>query len=311
MGSVRFFKHVILAAIVLAIVTPTVFSIVYGLECGSLSRSVNTLKQELVQTKAAAGDNSGSVNEKEVSSSDLSDHLTWTDGLSYQELYPDLYTPQAEEAVYEKDVMYLTFDDGPSTECTAKILDVLKEYGIKATFFVVGRNNDTEEKRELLRRIVAEGHTLGIHSYSHDYTRIYTSVEAFLEDFNQVYKWVYETTGVKPEVFRFPGGSVNSYNADICREIISEMTRRGFQYFDWNMAAQDAVKGGISSGQVTENILDQAERVSRGVVLMHDSSNKETTVEALPGVIAGLMEQGFTFKPLTKEVQSIRFDYIK
>lgn len=304
-GSVRFFKHVILTSIVLAIIIPVVCSIVYSQKCRILLRDVSAFKQQLQQIKNSPGAN-GSASEKPVMPNSPQ---TWTEDLSYQLLYTELYVRKTQKNIHEKGVMYLTFDDGPSVECTGKVLDILAENGIKATFFVVGRNSDTEKKRQLLKRIVDEGHTIGIHSYSHDYKQIYASVEAFLEDFNKIYHWVYKTTGIKPEIFRFPGGSVNNYNANTRREIITEMTRRGFRYFDWNVAAMDAVENGISAEKIESNILDHAKNVTRGVVLMHDSTRMNSTVEALPSIIAGLKEQGFIFKPLTREVLPIKFEY--
>lgn len=128
--------------------------------------------------------------------------------------------------------VYLTFDDGPSAR-TDEILEILDKYGVKATFFVVGANEEGDLER--MQKIVAAGHTLAIHSYSHDYKKIYASVEAYLEDFNQMFCQIYEATGVKPQIFRFPGGSVNSYNVGIHQQLIAEMTRRGFVYFDWNV----------------------------------------------------------------------------
>lgn len=126
--------------------------------------------------------------------------------------------------------MYLTFDDGPSEENTAAVLDILQERGIQATFFVVGEN--VRSHPEIARRIVEEGHTIGIHCNEHDYDTVYESVEAYLADFQEAYDAVYEVTGVEVELFRFPGGSINAYNEDIYEEIIQEMTDRGFIYFD-------------------------------------------------------------------------------
>ena len=296
-GSVLFFKHLILAVMITLIVVPTIGCIVLLFRCRSLEKELQSIQEQI-----------SSLQEPETRTAAA---MTWTEGLSYQELYPDLYVdrPLGPE-LYESKTIYLTFDDGPSLECTAQILDILKEYDIKATFFVVGMNNATPEKTALLKRIAEEGHTLGIHSYCHDYNKIYSSTEAFLDDFYQVYQWVYESTGVKPEVFRFPGGSVNEYNMAICREIITEMNRRGFRYYDWNMAANDAVSGGISADRIVDNILDQSRNVVRGVVLMHDSHDKATTVEALPEIITGLQEQGFAFAPLTREVTPVTFKYI-
>ena len=192
-----------------------------------------------------------------------------------------------DQTFYNEKEIYLTFDDGPS-ESTGEILNILKQNNIKATFFVVTNNHDTPEMRSMLQRIVREGHTIGIHSYSHNYALIYSSVKAYLSDFYKVYQWVYDVTGVCPTIFRFPGGSINEYNGGVYREIITEMNRRGFTYYDWNMAAGDASEKPIQASTIEDTILSQAKSVMRGIVLMHDSSRKGTTVQALQGIIQGL-----------------------
>ena len=109
---------------------------------------------------------------------------------------------------------------------------------MKATFFVVG--GDTEKQRQWMRDIVEDGHTLGMHSYTHDYYKIYASVEAFLDDYYKLFTNIKEATGQTPTIFRFPGGSVNSYDYPVYREIVAEMLRRGFVFYDWNLSSGDA-----------------------------------------------------------------------
>ena len=158
---------------------------------------------------------------------------------------------------------------------------------------------------------VAAGHTLAIHSYSHDYKKIYASVEAYLEDFNQMFCQIYEATGVKPQIFRFPGGSVNSYNVGIHQQLIAEMTRRGFVYFGWNVANGDAVFSKIQpSSTLTANALKGVGTARRAIILMHDSSAKTTTVEALPAIIEGYLEAGYSFAALTPSTRSVTFSYL-
>ena len=203
--------------------------------------------------------------------------------------------------------VYLTFDDGPS-ERTIEILDVLKQRDIKATFFVVGSNLNSEQGQEILRRMADEGHTIGIHTDSHQYRSIYTSVEDYLNDFKKVYDKVYEITGVKPEIFRFPGGSVNGYNGDIYQELIAEMMRRGFSYYDWNVSSADAT-GSISADTITKNCLSGIHAYRRSIVLMHDSAAKKTTAQALPGLLDTLIAEGYEFAPLTRETLPVTFAY--
>lgn len=196
--------------------------------------------------------------------------------------------------------MYLTFDDGPSGENTGAVLDILKERDIKATFFVVGEN--VEKHPEMARRIVEEGHTIGIHCNRHEYETIYESVESYLADFQEAYEIVYETTGVETRLFRFPGGSINAYNKEVYKAIIEEMTDRGFVYFDWNASLEDAVKKAD-----TETLLKNAAQSTLGrkkvVMLAHDIVYQTTL--CLEELIDQFPE--YEMLPLTEEVKPIQF----
>ena len=224
----------------------------------------------------------------------------------YTELYPELYAPAWEgEQVDGGKMVYLTFDDGPSANTDA-ILAILDQYGIKATFFVVGRTGERDQQR--MRDIVAAGHTLAMHSWSHDYRKIYASVDAFLEDFDRLYRWIYEVTGTRPQVYRFPGGSLNGYDRGVYQEIVAEMTRRGFVYFDWNASAQDAT---VTPRPAADIAADCLKGVGRDlvVVLSHDSAARGTTVQALPAVIEGYQAAGYTFGALNPGVKPVIMGY--
>ena len=224
----------------------------------------------------------------------------------YTQLYPDFYAqPWEGERVEGGRVCCLTFDDGPSAN-TDRVLDILDRYGVKATFFVVGRTGAADQER--MKKIVAAGHSLAIHSWTHNYGKIYASVDAFLEDFHQLYQWIYDVTGTYPQVFRFPGGSLNSYNRGTYQEIIAEMTRRGFVYFDWNASAQDATVTPRPAGDIAADCLKGVGR-DLVVVLCHDSAARTTTVDALPAVIQGYQNAGYTFSALHPGVRPITFGY--
>lgn len=228
---------------------------------------------------------------------------------NYKDLYPDLYTERPEKQVILDKTVFLTFDDGPS-ERTPEILDILKKYNIKATFFVIG--NTSTFAKECMKRIVDEGHTIAMHTYTHDFRKIYANVESYLEDINKIYNLVRETTGVAPSIFRFAGGSKNGFNKNNYREIISEMTRRGFDYFDWNLCTGDAArKGLVPANECTNNVLKYSIKYNSAVVLMHDSKPKTTTVEALPKIIEGLKEQGFSFEKLSNKIYPADFSLVK
>lgn len=196
--------------------------------------------------------------------------------------------------------MYLTFDDGPSEENTAAVLDILKKHNIKATFFVVGEN--VRKHPEVARRIVEEGHTIGIHCNRHEYDVIYESVESYLADFEAAYEAVYEITGAEVKLFRFPGGSINAYNAEVYEEIIEEMTNRGFIYFDWNACLEDA-----GAKTTPEQLIKNARQSTLGrkkiVMLAHDIIYHTTL--CLDELIDSFPE--YKFEPLTEDVKPIQF----
>ena len=196
--------------------------------------------------------------------------------------------------------MYLTFDDGPSAENTSAVLDVLKARNIKATFFVVGEN--VRKHPDVAKRIAAEGHTIGIHCNRHDYKELYESRDSYLADFEEAYRAVLEVTGVKPVLYRFPGGSINGYNRKVYKEIIAEMDARGFVYFDWNASLDDALKKSRP-----QELIDNAMKTIMGrqqvVLLAHDMVH--STSLCLDGLIDQLPE--YRMEPLTPEVAPVRF----
>lgn len=219
--------------------------------------------------------------------------------------YPALYAQPADrESQAPGQTIYLTFDDGPSDR-TAEVLDILKENDIKATFFVTGQTG--EQAEEMMRRIVEEGHTIGVHTYTHKYREIYASVDAYLEDFNRIYQLVYEVTGVYPQIFRFPGGTINSFNKKTYRAIVAEMDRRGFVHYDWNAGNGDAEGIDYSVSELVRNALSRVGN-ERVIMLMHDSAPKTRTVQSLQPIIDGYRDAGYTFAPLTPEVKAITFD---
>ena len=221
--------------------------------------------------------------------------------------HPDLYVQpnEAAEPMPEKTV-YLTYDDGPSKN-TGKILDVLKKYNVKAAFFVIGKEDASSQ--ELYRRIVEEGHTLAIHTYSHQYREIYQSVESYLKDFEKAEHAVYQATGIHPAIFRFPGGSANSLvpSQKVHREIIQEMTRRGYVFYDWNVVSGDDTATVYPARTLADRVIDGAKKVKHPVVLFHDAPICVTTPEATEIVIQYFLEQGYEFAALSEQVQPIQF----
>lgn len=196
--------------------------------------------------------------------------------------------------------MYLTFDDGPSEENTRRVLDILRDRNIKATFFLVGEN--VRKHPEMARRIAAEGHTIGIHCDNHDYDALYESVDSYVADFEKARQTVYEVTGVETNLFRFPGGSINAYNKKVGQAIIDEMTKKGYTYYDWNASLGDAVKNPDPKKLLANGVETTLGR-KKVVLLAHDVVY--STGFCLEELLDSLPE--YEMKPLSEEVTPIRF----
>lgn len=195
--------------------------------------------------------------------------------------------------------IYLTFDDGPSPR-TPEVLKILRDNGVKATFFVT---HISGKSSHYMKDIVAEGHTIALHSYTHDYDKIYASEEAYFADLQQISDLVYSETGVRTNLIRFPGGSsniVSRFNPGIMTRLTQQVTDKGYVYFDWNVVSGDANRGGATAQQIINNCRKVSKKSDAVIVLMHDSAEKRTTVEALPEVIAYYKAAGCKFATITE-----------
>lgn len=202
--------------------------------------------------------------------------------------------------------VYLTFEDGPS-ENTAAILDTLNQYQVKATFFVVGKEDD--ESKALYKRIVDEGHTLGMHSYSNKYSTIYESREAFEADFKELQDYLYELTGVESSYYRFPGGSNNQISNVDMSEFIQYLNSQGVTYYDWNVSAGDATSMAYTSEDIVANVTENIVKYKTSVVLLHDADDKSATVDALGPLIEALQNMGAEILPIDEDttvIQSVK-----
>lgn len=188
-------------------------------------------------------------------------------------------------------ILYLTFDDGPSAR-TIEILDILDEYDVKATFFVVNGYSYNYLYAEEVRR----GHSIGLHSDTHEFDEIYSSTSAFFDDLETISDRVYEYTGVRTYLMRFAGGSSNTISANYSYGIMTKLTRmvedRGYVYFDWNGANNDATGETLTATQMYYAAMESMGE-DRIVMLMHDASYKYTTVQALPSIIEAYLDAGY------------------
>lgn len=191
--------------------------------------------------------------------------------------------------------VYLTFDDGPTKAVTPLILDLLKQYNIKATFFLLGQN--VKYNPDLVKREFEEGHYIANHGYTHTYSKVYSSVEATLEEYNLTQQAIRNALGNQSfdsKVFRFPGGSTGGKYHSIKKECKSYLLENGIAYLDWNALNEDAA-GKFTKEQLLENAIESIGTKKNAVILMHDSSDKILTYEMLPDLIKYLKENDYVF----------------
>lgn len=209
-------------------------------------------------------------------------------------------------------IAYLTFDDGPS-EYTPTLLGILQKENIKATFFITFVGHDSAQKRAWLSEEAADGETMGVHSWTHNYKKIYASAEAFRYDYATMRKIMIDTTGIVPQVCRFPGGTGNtvsitaSHGKVFMPTAVSIAESLGLKPFDWNAGGEDAELPYPTSAQFVRDILRDAKGKTRIVILMHDSHL--FSVQAVPELVSALRAQGYGFGVLTASTPSMREPY--
>lgn len=192
----------------------------------------------------------------------------------------------------EKKVVYMTFDDGPSV-LTDKVLDILKENDVHATFFLIG-NQINDRTEDTVKRIVNEGHQIGVHTYSHDASKIYASADAYYDDILKAEQAIIKRTGIVPLVYRFPYGSNNCYVMKYRKNVIKKLKNAGLNYCDWNVSGEDSI-GHPSVSKIIANVKSNYTRYNEPVVLLHDSGGNKATVSALPEIIKMYKEAGYEF----------------
>ena len=198
--------------------------------------------------------------------------------------------------------VYLTFDDGPSIY-TGQILDILKANDVKATFFVIGKD---ENYYDYYKRIVDEGHTLGMHSYTHQYQKLYASEESFADEIEELQTLLVNVTGVESHVFRFPGGSSNDVSQLPIENYIAYLNEHNINYYDWNALSGDAVDASLSPEQLVNNIMKDVRNNKDSIVLMHDLQNVHATVESLQMLIDTLKSEGYEILPIDENTPLIQ-----
>lgn len=291
-GEIQRSKRVSAGAVICTIAFPLIISLILVIRVAALQSQVEEVDGAVVAVQPENEQENGIYTTVSVEMSTRSETgIGWLD------------EKEQADQVWDKKI-YLTFDDGPSRN-TNRILDILKEYDVKATFFVVGKTD--EESVKAYQRIVSEGHTLAMHSYSHKYAEVYESEESFIRDLEELQEYLYQITGVWSRYYRFPGGSSNAVSRVDIQELIRYLDENDITYFDWNIASGDAVSDILSAETITRNCVSGIDRWPESMILMHDALEKSTTVEALPQIIEQIQGRGdAVFLPITDETVPIQ-----
>jgi peptidoglycan-N-acetylglucosamine deacetylase len=299
---VAIYKRIILIGLFSILLTPIVLCYVLFQEVKNLNQQLKSLQvvveeldMKISVDKQQAAEETLLLDKNTFSAVDINENES-------KELQVGNNSLEHTYAGYRK--VYLTFDDGPS-KYTDTILDILKEYKVKATFFVLGKTG--EENERLYKRIVDEGHTIGLHSYSHQYEEIYASLDGYQFDLLKLEKYIFQITGYHSKIVRFPGGSSNTVSDVPMQVFIDFLEKNDYTYFDWNVASGDAALKELSQEEIVKNVTENLTTMQQAVVLLHDAANRITTVEALPVIIEKVLELDRTvFLPITEDTVPVQ-----
>lgn len=224
-------------------------------------------------------------------------HAKAVDGL-FEKLF---ITPSSlkKETLKEK-IIYLTFDDGPSV-VTNKTLDILKEKNVRGTFFVIG--NQIKGFEDTIKRMNEEGHSIGLHTYSHKYKRIYRSSDAFIKEMIDCRNEINRVTGTTPNILRFPGGS----RKRLSNEFLNKLHKNNFKVYDWNVQVSDGINPKTSPSKLFREATKETDSISPVILLMHCDYMHTRTCQALPKIIDYYKHQGYTFKAITEDTPEFYF----
>lgn len=204
---------------------------------------------------------------------------------------------------------YLSFDDGPS-RCTQPILDVLAKHKVKATFFVMATRDPGH--MHLYKEMIKQGHTLGLHTYSHNYAKIYRSEEAYFKDLQKLEEFLKKEVGVTPKILRFPGGSNNYVSKqyagrNLMNSLKQEVVKKGYQFYDWNCEANDGLNPPVPEKTIIQRITNSVGNQENLYVLLHDFNSNTTAIDALPEIIQFLKKKGYDFKVMDETTPEYHF----
>lgn len=186
----------------------------------------------------------------------------------------------------------LTFDDGPSPTFTPQIIDLLKRYKAKATFFVTGKQ--AEKFPHIVKATASQGHSIGNHMYQHQLISK-LSLQALIDDLSHAHKIIMDTTGTEPHFFRPPDGYYDE-------TIVKAAEALKYQVVIWTWTQDTRDWSGISGTEIADKVITNAK--PGDIILLHDQGgDRSNTVEALELLLPALTEEGYNFVTLDELVK--------
>lgn len=206
-----------------------------------------------------------------------------------------------EECDTNKKAIYLTFDDGPSYKVTNKVLDILKENEVNATFFLIG--NEIKGREEIVKRIYDEGHSIGLHTYTHKFNRIYCSEDKFIQEMLACRIEINKVIGISPNVARFPGGSYRH----LSKNYLNKLHENHLKIYDWNIDNADGLNPRLSPYTLYKRATKDSENLENVILLLHCTDMNKNTYKALPKIIKYYKSHGYEFKTITEDTPEVYF----
>lgn len=219
---------------------------------------------------------------------------------------PSVKVFNIEDQTYNEDyankkIIYLTFDDGPSSKVTDGVLEVLKEKDVKATFFLIG--NQIKDKEDVVKRIYNEGHGIGLHTYNHKFKYVYRNEDTFIKEMVECRNEINRVVGISPNIIRFPGGSYKHLN----KQFLSKLHDNNFKVYDWNLDNTDGMNQKLDPNVLYKKAIKGSENLHPIILLMHCTDMNKNTYKALPDIIDYYKNEGYQFRVIDENTPEMYF----
>lgn len=220
---------------------------------------------------------------------------------SYQAINTNISEGNGKIMKHKNKIIYLTFDDGPSYKVTTKVLDILKENDVKATFFLIG--DEIEGREDVVKRIYEEGNSIGLHTCTHVFNRIYCSEDKFIQEMLLCRNQINNVIGIEPNIIRFPGGS----SRHLSNKYLDKLHENKLMIYDWNMDNTDGLNPKLPPYYLYKKAITGSKELENVILLLHCTDMNTNTCEALPEIIKYYKLHDYEFKTISEDTPELYF----